>query len=838
VNKSSRANPRIFVLIVISLFCMSCQADPINDLKSDNPVIWAQAADAFSKKRDPRVLQPLIDGLKNENRHVRKKAAEGLGNMGDPRGTEPLISALDDEYWEVRKRAVEALGKIKDEKAIDPLVSSLNDRDHDVRFWAARALEKIGNPAIGPLVMALKNRESMIRKGAADALSTIGWQPANPGETITFLLAKQSWDELASIGAAALDSLVERLEDNDGDIRKGAAGALEKIGNPAIEPLVKILESKNSAVRKEAADILNMMGWKPSNTKEQVLLHLANQRWDAIVKTGTPAIPSLSVALKDKDSGIRKNAADALEKIGWRPSTEEEKAWFLLANQNFDDLSKRGSLGTDLLIIALQDKDDDIRKKALRALGKKGDPREVLPIAAALKDGNPEIRLESASALKRTGDEGAVKPLIDTLEDENAKVREEAAGALAAIGSPSVAPLINVLAVGRKTSRQYAARALGTIGDARSIEPLITALKDEDWKVVKASALSLGKIGATSALDPLIALLEEKDPNIREGAAEALGKIGDRRAVPPLIDALADESSFVREKAAESLGALGDKSSLESLKHTLKDNNGSVRKEAAKALAKMDWEPSASDLDDRITYLISNERWDELITVGTPAVNQLINALEDDDETVRRKSAWILGEIRDPAAVETLIKALKDDDAEVRAAASIALEQMGSPSVHPLIVSLEEKDLRKTSIVILGKIGDERAVAPIVKKLNDRNLHVEAVTALNALGWKPGSERERVLWWVASRNAESLSINWNTTKDVLLKEIENPDAVAVENALSAFDFIGKAEIVPLLVEKLNATGTGTMAEAYLNCGNPKLQKAARNWAEKRGYKIK
>ncbi|MBW2637197.1 MAG: HEAT repeat domain-containing protein, partial [Deltaproteobacteria bacterium] len=604
------------------------------------------------------------------------------------------------------------------------------------------------------------------------------------------------------------------------------------------DSLVKVLESENGVVRKEAADILNKVGWQPSNTKEQVLLLIANQRWASIVKTGTAAIPPLTVTLKDNNSKIRKNAAETLEKIGWSPSTEEEKAYHLLANQNFDDLAKMESLGTDLLIIALHDNDDDLRKKALRALGNKGDPREVPPIAATLKDENPEIRFESAAALKRIGDEGAVKPLIDALEDESAEVREEAAEALAVIGSPSVEPLITALSEGRKNSRRYAARALGTIGDTRCIEPLTAALKDEDWKVVKASALSLGQIGDASALDPLIALLEEKDPNIREGSAEALGKIGDKRAVPSLIDALADESSFVRGKAAESLGALGDDSSLESLKQALKDNTGSVRKEAAKALAKMDWEPSDADMDDRITYLISNERWDELIKVGTPAASKLINALDDDDETVRSKSAWILGEIKGQEAIEALIEALADSDTGVRAAASLALEQMGAPSVHPLIVSLEDGALRKTSIVILGKIGDERAVAPIVKTLNNWSLNLEAVEALNALGWTPASQRERVLWWVATRKAKSLDVNWNTTKDILLKEIENPDAVAVENALSAFNFIGKVEIVPLLVEKLNAAGTETMAEAYLNCGNPELEEAARKWAEKRGYKIK
>ncbi|MEA3470343.1 MAG: HEAT repeat domain-containing protein, partial [Thermodesulfobacteriota bacterium] len=825
-------------LIVISLFLMSCQADPINDLKSDNPVIWAQAADTLSKNRDPRVLEPLIDALKNENRHVRKKAAEALGNMGDPRGTEPLISALNDEYWEVRKKSVEALGKIKDEKAIGPLISSLNDGDCDVRFRAVRALENMGKPATGSLVLALKDRESTVRKGAADTLNKIGWRPANTDETIMLLQAEQRWDELASMGVSAVKPLVGSLEDKDGDVRKGAAGALENIGNPAIEPLIKVLESRDGVVRAGAADILNKLGWKPSNTKERVILLLANQMWDDIVKIGTPATTYLTITLKDKDSKIRKNTSETLTKIGWRPSKEGEKSYFLLANQNWDDLVKMGSPGTDLLIIALKDKEDDIRKKALQALGKTGDPRGVPSIVAALKDENPDIRFESAAALKRIGNEGAVKPLINALEDESAEVREIAADALMAIGSPAVESLINALAEGRKSSRRLAAHALGTIGDARSIEPLIAALKDEDWKVVKGSALSLGKIGVKSALEPLVALLEEKDPNIREGAAEALGTIGDKRAVPPLIDALADESSFVRRKAADSLGALGDESSIESLNNALKDNNGDVRKEAAKALAKMDWEPPVADQDDRITYLVSNERWDEVIKMGTPAVSQLIDALNDEDENIRSKSAWTLGKINDPEAIEALIKALKDDDTEVRTEASLALENMGPLSVHPLVATLEDETLRKTSIIILGKIGDKRAVAPIVKKLNDWYLNVEVAETLSALGWTPASESERVHWWVATRNSKSLGEHWNTTKDILLKEIENPDYVAVENALSAFDFMGKEEIVPLLIEKLNSKGTETMAEAYLNCGNPEIEEAARNWAEKRGYKIK
>jgi HEAT repeat protein len=50
--------------------------------------------------------------------------------------------------------------------------------------------------------------------------------------------------------------------------------------------------------------------------------------------------------------------------------------------------------------------------------------------------------------------------------------------------------------------------------------------------------------------------------------------------------------------------------------------------------------------------------------------------LRDENERVRRKAAWALGEIRDPQALEDLTAALNDPDQRVRATAKWAIAEI------------------------------------------------------------------------------------------------------------------------------------------------------------------
>jgi len=105
--------------------------------------------------------------------------------------------------------------------------------------------------------------------------------------------------------------------------------------------------------------------------------------------------------------------------------------------------------------------------------------------------------------------------------------------------------------------------ALGAIGDARAVAPLIAALnailrqrKGCDSQMCRAAAEALGRIGDARAVNSLIAALQAVYSNAQQAAADALVRIG-LPAVTPLIAALEAVNSDVQQAAAEALVRLG-----------------------------------------------------------------------------------------------------------------------------------------------------------------------------------------------------------------------------------------------------------------------------------------
>src|SRR5665647_721650 len=164
--------------------------------------------------------------------------------------------------------------------------------------------------------------------------------------------------------------------------------------------------------------------------------------------------------------------------------------------------------------------------------------QDVRGLIRLLNHGDPDVRYEAAGALGDLRDASAVEPLITALKnDELSGVRWKAAEALSKIGAPAVDALIEALRHHDDDVRWKAAIALGEIGDPRAVEPLVTLLFDDDRFVKSHAALALGAIGEPS-VKPLIHALRDGDGNLRWGAAIALGKIRDPRAIEPLIRAL------------------------------------------------------------------------------------------------------------------------------------------------------------------------------------------------------------------------------------------------------------------------------------------------------------
>ena len=99
----------------------------------------------------------------------------------------------------------------------------------------------------------------------------------------------------------------------------------------------------------------------------------------------------------------------------------------------------------------------------------------------------------------------------------------------------------------------------------------------------------------------------------------------------------------------------------------------------------------------------------------------LIDYLKDDNSSLKVSSITGLERIGTTDACEDLILCLKDENSEVRLSAIRALSTCGdSSAVEPLIRCL--KDFPTQAADSLSKIGDERAVIPIIELLHEDNI--------------------------------------------------------------------------------------------------------------------
>ena len=99
-------------------------------------------------------------------------------------------------------------------------------------------------------------------------------------------------------------------------------------------------------------------------------------------------------------------------------------------------------------------------------------------------------------------------------------------------------------------------------------------------------------------------------------------------------------------------------------------------------------------------------------------------------------AAKSLGQIGDQRAVQPLISHLENTNETVRQAISNSLADLGPLSVEPLIKVAGDPNslVRQTAIGVLGKVGDKRAVTPLIAVLSERGLRESAANALAELG--------------------------------------------------------------------------------------------------------
>lgn len=114
-------------------------------------------------------------------------------------------------------------------------------------------------------------------------------------------------------------------------------------------------------------------------------------------------------------------------------------------------------------------------------------------------------------------------------------------------------------------------------------------------------------------------------------------------------------------------------------------------------------------------------------------------ASKDDDPRIRQYLTLVLGKLGDKRAVPVLVDALNDAVVETRIYALIALAELHDPSSVSAVIAAtkdEDKDVRKTAIYSLGEIGGARALPVLEEALNDQvaDIRFNAALGLSRFG--------------------------------------------------------------------------------------------------------
>lgn len=138
-----------------------------------------------------------------------------------------------------------------------------------------------------------------------------------------------------------IKGLIEALRYKDSEVRCNAAIALGNLGDTrAVKPLIHALQDENSNIQVQAAMALGKIG--DPEAVEPLIQALKDEDGyyarGSIVRAlrdlgDTRAIRPLTQALKDNNANVWMIAAEALVRMGWKPSNEFEQIPYLIVAQ-------------------------------------------------------------------------------------------------------------------------------------------------------------------------------------------------------------------------------------------------------------------------------------------------------------------------------------------------------------------------------------------------------------------------------------------------------------------------------------------------------------------------
>ncbi len=599
---------------------------------------WEYTTDAVFRLIDlDKALAGLLHSLKSGNRDESILARFAIRYITDRLrdstleplpGTVPLlVEALQDEDAHVRELAVQLLGviPIHAKAAVPQLITVLTDENEDIRSDAVSTLGRIAvaiptvQAEITERLMGLTDESQAVRSAIVSALGDIAI--ATPGVQLkitekliemlnapNFVIYRDRYrssfhvqvaEHLASIGPAAVPSLLKALNATDAGVRRHAAIALAKMDSQTAEAtmpiLIQALASPQPNTRRTAVNVLVKMARQST---------LVNQIVRALVRVlnGTEDTVESRVARPEAVNTLRGIAVAT-------PAVQLEITEKLIAALNTPNFVS-GHFGDDLSHLSNFHVDVANGLASIRSTA-------VPSLLKALNAADTGVRHHAAIALAQihSQPDEATIPIIPILTEALASpylhTRAAAVSALRRLGErPTLVGQIAPIFV----------KVLETTIDT---EPIYYDLTFHD---LVASAL------ASIDLSEIIKVLRSENPYVQGPAVAAIApKNGPAvdEAVPILIELLCSDNRYVRQAAIETLIQLRQ-FSTDDLIAALTNANGCIRTRSAIVLVEMG--PAAIAVVAETLPNQSPETNQQIIeileTVATPTVRKAISSCQ------------------------------------------------------------------------------------------------------------------------------------------------------------------------------------------------------------------
>jgi HEAT repeat protein/tRNA A-37 threonylcarbamoyl transferase component Bud32 len=446
------------------------------------------------------------------------KALEKLIALGSD-AIDPIVEALATSKKKETTAYVEVLARLIDSKTLPTLLKAMSEANGRAMSGIAWALSSSKNYPAHALLDAL-TKPGMPKQALLDVIA------AQKGRYTVRELLNAAYTQEPSernglfkiIGEIAdessVDDLLARIEGKDPVARLNIINVLSRFNMPKVQQAVqKQLKDNSKFIRSAALSALAKMDG-PFDMPLLVgmlrdpEIEVQNKAVDVVVKANHPeTIKYLVDVLKDENEYARRAAVEVLNVVGTSKSVK-------------------------YLLEVIADSDWWVRTRAADALGKIGGPRVVDAVLALIKDENQDIRRAAIEILNQTKDERAVAQLIEATRDPDWWVSERAVDALAEIGSTKALPRFIDMLQGEAKSLPTVIRAIGKIGDQRSLEALLPMLARPENEIKVEAIAALAKLAderrAETIRVRLQAVTTSTDGTLSQAVARAMQELDNR----------------------------------------------------------------------------------------------------------------------------------------------------------------------------------------------------------------------------------------------------------------------------------------------------------------------